>query len=170
MAKTYTGTGDDGTTSHPRSGRVDKCDEAIELGGLFDEAQVAIGYALSLCNDPLFEEFAPALSRSMDLLFEYAIAAPGADTIADEVSWIEGETDHLHEKLPPLTTFVRPTGCELACRLHLARVAVRRLERGLFRVVNTSMTSCASSAPFINRLSDYLFVAARRANELAQEG
>ncbi|MCL2819020.1 MAG: ATP:cob(I)alamin adenosyltransferase [Actinomycetia bacterium] len=166
MAKTYTRTGDDGSTSHPLSGRTSKNDPVVEVLGLFDEAQVAIGYALSLSNEPVFAQLKSSLIHSIDVLFLCADASPSAVLITDEVSSLERAIDELQEVLAPLSSFIRPTGCDLTCRLHAARVAVRRLERGLWRAIERDDWASSDAAPYLNRLSDYLFVAARWVDEI----
>jgi len=164
MAKPHARPGDTGTTDHPQSGRIGKDCLAIEIVGLFDEAHVALGYAYVACKESACEDFGPALERCMDILFACATLTATAADIARTVSWLEEEIARLDDLLPALDSFIRPTGCELSCRLHLARVQIRRLERGLWGAIGNDEWSSADGCPFLNRLSDYLFAAARYAN------
>ena len=147
-------------------GRARKSEWSIELVGRFDETQVALGYVLGMCKEPPFDLLRPTIERTMAILFESATSSLGEAGIARAVIWLESEIDSLFEILPPLNGFVRPTGTELASRLHLARVAVRRLERGIWQAYDGEHWAPIEATPFINRLSDYLFVASRWANTL----
>ena len=169
MAKTYTRTGDLGTTAHPQGGRASKSDDAIEVVGRFDEAQVAIGSALSLCNNPRFSTLKPILQHCITVLFSCATQTIDDEIVAAEVMKLEEETDRLDEQLEPLTDFIGPYGCEMSCRLHAARVAIRRLERGVWQAIDNGSWDDRSATPYLNRLSDYLFAAARWANKVADE-
>jgi len=166
MAKTYTRAGDTGTTGHPQQGRIGKGDEVIEIVGLFDEAQVSMGYTLSLCGVAPFDELKNPLERCMNSLFACATFALSEDDLLLETAWLEKEIDRMEASLPPLRSFIKPSGCELACRIHLARVQVRRLERLLWEKNLYGLWVTAEAAPFINRLSDYLFIASRYVNQL----
>jgi len=143
---------------------VRKSEWTIELLGRFDEAQVALGYALGLCKQPPADLLKPMIERSMAILFESANSSLGEKGTALAVGWLEAAINDLNEQLPPLSGFIRPSGNELCSRLHLARVAVRRLERGIWQAYDGQHWSPIEASPFINRLSDYLFVAARWAN------
>lgn len=166
MAGIYTRTGDTGTTTHPQEGRVHKSDDVLEVLGLLDEAQVALGSALSWCEqdatDTDFSELTGSLARCMHDLFLCGVASL-QETLPTETAWVESEIDRLEKQLPTLRGFIAPGGCELACRLHHARVNVRRLERALWK----AGTPPLPVSSFINRLSDYCFVTARYANHLA---
>jgi len=178
MANTHSHRGDTGTTTHPFSGRVSKSDDAIETVGLFDEAQVAIGYAIGACKSRETQEVRTDLLRCLDDLFACGAHAFTSDEIDTETTWLDSRISELNAELPPLHSFIKPIGNEPSGRLHLARVAVRRLERQLWRnsSENDSVTTPERSldrttgadappyASFINRLSDYLFAAARYAN------
>ena len=84
--------------------------------------------------------------------------------VAGQVAWLEQAIDAATAQLEPLTSFVLPGGSESAARLHLARAIVRRAERSVVALSKEDAVNPQALA-YINRLSDYLFVAARLANE-----
>ncbi|NVD44685.1 cob(I)yrinic acid a,c-diamide adenosyltransferase [Qipengyuania atrilutea] len=173
LNKIYTRTGDDGTTGLVDGSRTAKHAPRMEAIGAVDEANSAVGFAASVLDDG---DLADALFRVQNDLFDLGadIATPAPDgdyapsemvlrVVQSQTDWLERAIDALNEGLEPLTSFVLPGGTEASSRLHLARASTRRAER--------AMTECASEEPlnpaalsYINRLSDYLFVAARAAN------
>lgn len=84
--------------------------------------------------------------------------------VAAQVAWMEGAIDAANAHLQPLTSFILPGGSEAAARLHIARAAARRAERAMTALAATEPTNPQALA-YINRLSDYLFVLARLAND-----
>ena len=84
--------------------------------------------------------------------------------VAAQVAWLESAIDDATAQLEPLTSFILPGGSENAARLHLARAIVRRAERAVVALADSEPVNPQALA-YINRLSDYLFVAARLANE-----
>ena len=171
--KIYTRTGDDGTTGLFGGGRRSKADLRVEAYGTVDEANASIGAARAV-----------GLAREMDAMLEtvenelFTIGAelgctPGTETKlkmvlidAAAANRLERAIDAAEEGLAPLKSFVLPGGSAGAAALHVARCVVRRAER--------SVVAAAIEAPvrgeiivYLNRLSDLLFVLARRANHLA---
>jgi cob(I)alamin adenosyltransferase len=136
--------------------------------GDVDEANSAIGVALTAIAD---DGIATALRRIQNELFDLGadLATPlemaeGALRVtAEQIDRLEREIDAMNEHLSPLTSFVLPGGAAGAAHLHLARTIVRRAERSA--VAATADTALNPGAlTYINRLSDWLFVAARRLN------
>ena len=84
--------------------------------------------------------------------------------VAAQVEWLEAAIDELNARLEPLTSFVLPGGTEQAARVHVARAAARRAERAMTSMAAVEPTNPQALA-YINRLSDYLFVLARVAND-----
>jgi cob(I)alamin adenosyltransferase len=156
--KLYTRTGDDGTTGLFSGTRVSKDHPRIEAYGTVDELNACIGLAMAACrtSNPyearLLEIFAQAQSRLFDI---------GAE--------VEGWIDEVDSKNPPLKTFVMPSGCELAARLHLARTVCRRAERLMVSLAQLEPVG-AGPLRYVNRMSDLLFAMARRANHDAGVG
>jgi cob(I)alamin adenosyltransferase len=170
--KIYTRTGDDGSTGLIGGGRVPKHDPAIECYGTVDELNAGIGLAAVVADT----ELAGWLRQVQAELFTIGshLATPeGPSKSASlpplDAHWIirlESQIDATELSLPPLRNFILPGGSESAARLHLARTVCRRAERLLVafargRAVDPILLS------YMNRLSDWLFVQARRANHLA---
>jgi cob(I)alamin adenosyltransferase len=162
----YTRTGDRGDTGLSAPGRVRKSAPRIEALGALDEANAAIGAARVLTVaeagiDPLLEA---VQHRLFDLGAD--LAQPGssgrvgeADTLA-----LEAAIDRLQAETPPIRAFVLPGGTALAAALHLARTTARRAERALVRLADGGEPVDPLAIAYVNRLSDLLFAAARRAN------
>jgi cob(I)alamin adenosyltransferase len=172
LNRIYTRTGDDGTTSLGDNQRRKKYDLRIEAYGTLDEVNAVIGLVrLHVSSDPALD--AP-LARVQNDLFDVeadlclAEKGPGGArlTVTDtQVAWLEGEIDRLNAALAPLRSFVLPGGTAAAAYLHLARTVCRRAERIMVELADQPGESVsAPSLKYVNRLSDFLFVAGRYAN------
>ncbi len=164
--KIYTRTGDSGQTSLLGGERVAKNDPRIEAYGTIDELNSVIGVVRAASPDPLLD---PELHQIQMDLFEIG-AQLASLTPTDRFPGVEGarvdalekRIDQMDQQLPPLTNFILPGGTPAASHLHVARTVCRRAERliiGLGRGMETGTTLI-----YLNRLSDYLFVAARFCN------
>ena len=170
--KIYTRTGDDGSTGLIGGSRVPKHDPAIECYGTVDELNAAIGVAAVVAD----AELAGWLRQVQAELFTIGshLATPeGSSKTASlpplDGQWIvrlESQIDTAESSLPPLQNFILPGGTEAAARLHLARTVCRRAER-LLVAFSRERTLDPILLTYMNRLSDWLFVQARRANHLA---
>lgn len=166
LNKIYTRTGDNGSTGLVDGSRRPKHDARIAAYGDVDEANSAIGLARIHAGG----EDDAMLARIQNDLFDLGadLATPG-DTAgalritAAQVERLEREIDAMNAALDPLRSFVLPGGTPLAANLHVARAIVRRAER---TAVAASQTDPLGEIPlrYLNRLSDHLFVMARRAN------
>lgn len=170
--KIYTKTGDGGETGLFGGPRVKKCDPRVEAYGEVDELNAAIGLVRAGVEDPELEGH---LARIQDELFCVGaeLATPhGAKARSAippvQARWterLEQAIDAWEAELPPLRQFVLPGGTRTAALFHLARCTCRRAER---HVVGLSAASPGEVAPealaYLNRLSDFLFLAARIAN------
>ena len=162
--KVYTRGGDAGETSMLSGERVSKADPHIAAVGDLDELSVALGFARLG-----FPKRADALKDIQQKLYQISAAVSyTGEKHADRfklddgaVDALEATIDEIQATLPPLKDFIYPGQTEASCRLHQARVVARRVERGLSLL---SADKQAASIPFINRLSDYLFVLAREAD------
>ena len=175
LNKIYTRTGDDGTTGLVDGSRLAKHAARMEAIGAVDEANSALGLAALALTE---REHAQALYRVQNDLFDLGadLATPASDEddfapsemvlriVAGQVAWLEQAIDAANGGLEPLTSFVLPGGSEAAARLHVARAAVRRAERAMTAMAGEARTNPQALA-YINRLSDYLFVLARVAND-----
>ena len=175
LNKIYTRTGDDGTTGLVDGSRLPKHAARMEAIGAVDEANSALGLAAVALTGT---DHADALFRIQNDLFDLGadLATPageGEDFAPSEmvlrvtegqVVWLEEAIDALNANLEPLTSFVLPGGSEEAARLHVARASTRRAERAMTAMAALDATNPQALA-YINRLSDYLFVLARVAND-----
>ena len=172
LNRIYTRTGDDGTTSLGSGDRRKKYDLRVDAYGTLDEVNAVIGLArLHTAADPALDA---ALGRIQNDLFDVeadlCLAEKGPDgarlTVTEaQVSWLETEIDRLNDVLSPLKSFILPGGSAASAWLHLARTVCRRAERIMVELMDQpSEEVSAPSLKYVNRLSDYLFVAGRYAN------
>ncbi|MEZ0325553.1 MAG: cob(I)yrinic acid a,c-diamide adenosyltransferase [Fimbriimonas sp.] len=166
--KIYTRTGDDGTTGLLGGTRVPKCSARIVAIGEVDELNAVVGLALcSALEGRLKDELCTIQNLLFDMGAELASPSDGriqAKTLAERhARFLEGSMDRMSDDLPPLKQFILPGGSELAARLHLARAICRRAERSVLELHETEPQR-AELLVFLNRLSDWLFLAARTAN------
>jgi cob(I)alamin adenosyltransferase len=172
--KIYTKTGDAGETGLFAGARVRKDDVRIEAYGTVDELNAAIGLARS---EPLPPEIDQTLERVQSELFsvgaELATPEPakhGTALVGEaQIQKLEAAIDHLEAGLPPLKQFILPAGSRGGALLHLARGICRRAERRVITLADSpEATISAAIIGYLNRLGDYLFVAARFANQEAK--
>jgi cob(I)alamin adenosyltransferase len=173
LNRIYTRTGDDGTTSLGTGARRKKYDLRIEAYGTVDEVNAVIG--LVRLHTVAEKALDAALGRIQNDLFDVeadlclAEKGPGGArlTVTDaQVTWLEGEIDRLNAELAPLKSFILPGGSPASAYLHLARTVCRRAERIMVALKDKRGEEVSEPLlKYINRLSDYLFVAGRYANE-----
>jgi len=177
LDRIYTRGGDAGATSLADGARRRKDDIRVEAYGAIDETNAAIGVArLATAADATLD---PMLERVQNDLFDLGAElatpvdptkpAPDPSTrlaiIQAQVDRLEHEIDALNEGLPPLKSFVLPGGTAAAAHLHLARGICRRAERVLVTLMSVPGEHVEPTAlRYVNRLSDFLFVASRHAN------
>jgi cob(I)alamin adenosyltransferase len=175
LNKIYTRTGDDGTTALGSGRRVAKYDLRVEAYGTLDETNAAIGLA-RLHTRAGYPALDAMLARIQNDLFDLGADLCYPDDTRDsrgrlqvtdaQVKRLENEIDTLNRELEPLRSFVLPGGSPAASFLHLARTVSRRAERLIVALSAREGETVGSPAiRYINRLSDFLFVAARFAND-----
>jgi cob(I)alamin adenosyltransferase len=173
LNRIYTRTGDEGTTSLGNGERRKKYDLRVDAYGTLDEVNAVIGLArLHTGGEARLDA---ALARVQNDLFDVEAElclsqkGPGGArmTVTDaQVGWIEQEIDRLNADLAPLTSFVLPGGTPAAAYLHLARTVCRRAERLMVELRDKSGEPLSAAAlKYVNRLSDFFFVASRYAND-----
>ncbi len=176
--KIYTRKGDEGMTGLVTGERVLKHDIRVEMYGASDELNSFIGYAISAQNTAEFAELNEHLRLQQNLLFELGselagfTIEPGRSVIFEEdVEDLERLIDLYSEQLEPMKSFILPGGLPGAGMLHVCRTVCRRMER----LMTASMDGKDEdeeavvqpmALKYVNRLSDYLFAAARYANHL----
>lgn len=179
LNKIYTKSGDKGTTSLATGERVAKHALRIESYGTVDETNSVIGIVrLHTGNMPKLDAM---LARIQNELFDLGadLATPEKDEKLDweplrileaQVTRLEAEIDEMNAALEPLRSFVLPGGTPSAAYLHLARTVCRRAERQVTALMEGPHERVNEAAlRYLNRLSDFLFVAARYAN-LGEDG
>jgi cob(I)alamin adenosyltransferase len=164
LNKIYTRTGDGGTAGLVDGSRVSKASLRMTAIGEVDEANAAIGVAISALGEG---GIAAHLLRIQNDLFDLGadIATPGdvdgaLRIVAAQVERLEREIDAMNADLAPLTSFILPSGSAAVSALHLARAVVRRAERAAV-ALNEAEPLNPQLLAYVNRLSDHLFVAAR---------
>ncbi len=173
LNRIYTRSGDDGTTALGSGERRKKYDLRVDAYGTLDEVNAAIGVArLHASGEGALDA---ALGRIQNDLFDVEAdlclseKGPGRArlTVTDaQVDWIEREIDRLNAKLAPLKSFVLPGGTPAAAYLHLARTICRRAERIMVELNDKDPAGVSPPAlKYVNRLSDFLFVASRFMND-----
>jgi cob(I)alamin adenosyltransferase len=182
LNRIYTRTGDGGETALGSGERVSKADVRIEAYGTVDETNTVIGLVRLHTKQTELRVLDEMLGRIQNELFDL-----GADLCVPDrgqkLEWeplrillsqaerLEQEIDQLNEDLSPLRSFVLPGGVSAAAYLHQARTVCRRAERLMVALKNVEGEVVSDAAmAYVNRLSDFLFVASRWANVKAGDG
>lgn len=164
----YTKTGDKGKTSLVNGTRVAKTHIRLDSYGTVDELNSFIGWLICSVEDEETSKFLAFLQHKLFTVGSYLATetettAPKTASIitSEDILKVEREIDRLDESLPKLNRFILPGGCESGSRAHICRSVCRRAERMIYRVsekypVDENITI------FVNRLSDYFFVLARK--------
>jgi len=170
----YTRTGDTGTTGLFGGGRVPKDHPRVEAYGAVDELNSAIGVAVSFMSHPgLVSELSAIQNELFNIGAELA-SESGGQKAAEfarmftepeaKIAGLERLTDELDATLPPLSTFVLPSGSQAGALLHLCRAVCRRAERAIVTLAHAEPVN-PDLGRYLNRLSDLLFVMARYVNQ-----
>lgn len=173
LNKIYTRTGDKGDTALSDGSRVAKHDPRVEAYGTVDELNATLGLCRLHAAGDLAEWLAVIQNDLFDLGADLSRPNMAADDQAGypvlriidaQVTRLESEIDAMNADLQPLRSFILPGGSALSAYLHLSRTVARRAER---RATELAAGGDANPAAirYLNRLSDWLFVAARQANE-----
>ena len=173
LNKIYTKTGDAGETALGNGTRVAKHSVRVAAYGTVDETNATVGLArlhakgeidvrLAMIQNDLFDLGADLCRPDMerDAEAEY----PPLRMVASQVARLESEIDAMNERLEPLRSFILPGGSPLAAHLHLCRTVSRRAERMTVELATMGSVNEAA-VKYLNRLSDWFFVAARIAND-----
>ena len=173
LNRIYTRTGDDGTTALGSGERRPKYDLRISAYGTVDETNAAIGVVRLYLSDVRGLDATLGLIQNdlFDLGADLAVPeregkAERLRMLSSQVERLERDIDSLNERLAPLTSFVLPGGTPAAAHLHLARTICRRAERIMVELAAQPNESVnAAAIHYMNRLSDFLFVASRSVNQ-----
>ncbi len=167
--KIYTRTGDKGQTSLI-GGRVDKDSLRVEAYGTLDELNSFVGKAMTELEPTIFKDMLEDLETIQNELFDGGgdlanVMKERHYKLSEEpINVLETRIDQLMEEAPPLERFILPGGAPAAATLHIARTVTRRAERLTVTLMKAEQDVPTTVARYLNRLSDYLFVAARIAN------
>jgi cob(I)alamin adenosyltransferase len=173
LTRIYTRTGDDGTTGLSDFSRVPKTDARLVAYADCDEANAAIGVAIALGKPD--QQITSVLQQIQNDLFDAGadLSTPVVEKpkhpplriTQPYVDRLEKWCDEYNADLPALNSFVLPGGSPLSALLHVARTVARRAERSAWAAIEAHPTSVSAlPAKYLNRLSDLLFILARRAN------
>jgi cob(I)alamin adenosyltransferase len=172
LSKIYTRTGDDGTTNLGDMSRTPKTDPRLAAYADVDEANSAIGVALALGGLP--DDIATLLTRVQNDLFDVGadlstpvVAEPKFPPLRvteDYITRLEAACDEHNADLATLRSFILPGGTPGAALLHVARTVARRAERTTWAALSVHEDMNPLTAQYLNRLSDLLFILARKAN------
>jgi cob(I)alamin adenosyltransferase len=170
LSRIYTRTGDDGRTSLADGSRASKNDPRIVAYADVDETNASIGVAIALGE--LDEDMRKLLTRVQNELFDAGadLAKPLDDQPAlritqEYIDRLEADCDEWNAPLETLRSFVLPGGTKGAALLHMARTITRRAERSAWEATETDgVSTSVMAAKYLNRLSDLLFILARRAS------
>ena len=170
--KLYTKTGDKGETSII-GGRVDKDSMRVETYGTVDELNSFIGKAITELDAQLFADIVADLQTIQHELFDCGgdLANVMKERVykmwEEPIAVLESRIDALSDEAPPLERFILPGGTPAAATLHIARTVTRRAERQMVTLMKTTEDVPTIIQVYLNRLSDYLFAAARVVNARA---
>lgn len=174
LTRIYTKTGDDGTTSLGDMSRTSKNDPRLEAYATVDEANSSIGVVLA--SEGLSESVRALLVRIQNDLFDVGadLCTPVVDSPAFEplrvlesqITYLEEQIDSYNAQLSSLRSFVLPSGTQAAAHLHVARTVIRRAERRTWAAIHAFGGGVnPTTAKYLNRCSDLLFVLARYSNK-----
>ena len=173
LNKIYTKKGDDGKTELGDGNRIEKFSTRVEAYGTVDEVNSVIGTVTCLSINT---ELKTALERIQNDLFDLGadLCLPESENEnlayeplrvrKEQVSRLESEIDSMNKSIEPIRSFVLPGGNEIAANFHLCRTICRRAERRVVKLMETE-TINLEALIYLNRLSDWFFVAARKSND-----
>ena len=162
MAKIYTKMGDSGETALFNGDRITKSCNFINALGDLDELNACLGMArlhLKKADFAKLGQIQKELFTIGSIVAGFNIGHDTKKSLGSQIGSMEKDIDALAKKLPKLKNFILPNGCESSSALHLARAVCRRCERSL-----VGLKKYPDLIPYLNRLSDYLFVLARYEN------
>lgn len=167
----YTRTGDQGQTSLVGGQRVSKTCARLESYGTVDELCSQIGLLITYCTQEQDITFLTDVQNKLFVVGGYLATdnsqrnvRPGNIVTHEMVTTIEQEIDAINATIPPFKHFILPGGCRAAAVCHVCRTVCRRAERRILALTEEGAEVDANVIAYINRLSDYLFVLARKLN------
>lgn len=178
MARVYTKTGDDGTTGQLFGGRISKGSELVEALGDIDEAVSTLGVARAECEDERMSEILLRVQKELFIVgADLSVNPKHRDRLKPGISLVEPQMvtnlealiDELVAEQPLKPVFLVPGTTALEAKIDLARTVVRRAERHTLRAKDAGHLVSEHAQRYLNRLSDLVFVLARRAVDGLEE-
>ena len=173
--KIYTKTGDKGLTSLIGGIRVSKCCERLESYGTVDELNSYVGLLITYCSDKHDVCFLTDIQRNLFVVGSYLATDVSQTELrstsvvgCDMIQSVEKEIDVINDVLPPIKLFILPGGCRGASICHVCRAVCRRAERRILALAESGVEIDSNVIAYVNRLSDYFFILARKLNVLAK--
>lgn len=167
----YTRTGDQGQTSLVGGQRVSKTCTRLEAYGTVDELNAHIGLLAALCANEADRQFLTTVQGTLFVVGGYLATDPTQRDIRPHnivtpqmVTDVEREIDRLQATLTPFRHFILPGGTQAAAQAHVCRTVCRRTERRILALTTEGTDVDTNTLAYVNRLSDYLFVLARKLN------
>lgn len=169
--KIYTKTGDTGMTSLASGQRVSKTCTRLESYGTIDELNSTTGLLITYCKDSIDQAFLTTIQNKLFIIGGYLATEPSprcphpaCSINSSDLQEMEQQIDSISSLLPPLKSFVLPGGCRAAAISHVCRTICRRAERCMLNLPEEHTAIDPAALAYINRLSDYFFVLARKLN------
>lgn len=169
--KIYTKTGDKGTTSLVGGQRISKCCDRIESYGTIDELNSQIGLLVTYCTDQRDKDVLQSVQGKLFVIGGYLATDTSKTTLSstlvlkhESVEEMEHEIDRLDASVPPIRSFILPGGCRAAALCNVCRTVCRRAERCIIHLSECGTDIDPTVLSYMNRLSDYLFLLARKLN------
>jgi len=170
--KIYTKTGDKGTTSLVGGERASKCCDRIESYGTIDELNCEIGLLITYCTDKQDVDTLRCIQNKLFVVGGHLATDTSKTTMRSSliishevVTDIEKEIDRIDSLLPPLKVFILPGGSRASAVCNVCRTICRRAERCIIRLTESGGNVDENVLAYVNRLSDYFFLLARKLNQ-----
>ena len=160
MVKIYTKTGDKGETSLFGGTRITKSDARVAAYGNIDELTSFLGLLIAHITTSEHKNYLTSIQKDLYIIMGELAGAPGKEKLTEKIEEMEKQIDRIELGLKPLTRFILPQGGVISSYCHVVRTVCRRAERSLVAI--SADTMCIA---YLNRLSDYMFVLARRYTE-----
>ena len=162
VSKVITKSGDGGQTGLGDGRRVSKTHIRINAIGSIDHLNSLLGWAMVEAGRQVKNDLERVQQDLFDLGGELTMPGIELHLLNEErLQWLEHETEKLNQSLPPLKEFILPGGTELSARIHIVRTVCRNTERDIIALAETKEVADLHKV-YLNRLSDYLFVLARK--------
>lgn len=170
ITKVYTRTGDKGETSLVGGVRIKKSDIRLEAYGTVDELNAQLGMLAAMMDEGKERDIVVGIQNNLFNVCTHLATDqsqtplyPSAHLPDGEVQRLEEQVDRIMSELPERQGFVLPGGCQAACQAHICRTVCRRAERRIAQLSETAIVG-DEMIKYVNRLSDYLFVLAKKIN------